>query len=252
MSRLAGRVALITGGSRGQGEAAARLFCAEGAKVMVGDILDAQGEQVAADIGESAAYTHLDVTDEADWSAAVATTLQRFGRLDVLLNNAGTLHFGTIRDHSLEDYMRVVSVNQVGVFLGMRAVIPQMVEQRSGSIINVSSTEGMAGMPALVAYTATKWAVRGMSKVAALELGSHGIRVNSLHPGGMDTDLVRSAGITADVNGWFARIPLQRIGRPDEIARMALFLACDESSYCTGAEFVVDGGLTSGISVDIG
>lgn len=252
MGRLAGRVALITGGSRGHGEAAARLFCAEGAKVMVGDILDAEGERVAADIGESAAYTHLDVTDEEEWSAAVATTLQRFGRLDVLLNNAGMLHFGTIRDHSLEDYMRVVRVNQVGVFLGMRAVIPQMVEQHRGSIINVSSTEGMAGMPALVAYTSTKWAVRGMSKVAALELGAHGIRVNSLHPGGMDTDLVRSAGVHADVNAWCARIPLQRIGRPDEVARMALFLACDESSYCTGAEFVVDGGLTSGISVDIG
>jgi 3alpha(or 20beta)-hydroxysteroid dehydrogenase len=250
VGRLEGRVALITGGARGQGEAEARLFCAEGAAVVVGDILDPAGEAVCASLGERAMYVHLDVTDEADWTRAVDSTLERFGGLDVLVNNAGILRFGSIRDTSLADYMRVVNVNQVGVFLGMRAVIPPMTRARRGSIVNCSSTEGMGGMAGLIAYSSAKWAVRGMSKTAAMELGSLGIRCNSIHPGGIDTEFVRDAGIDADLEPWARSLPLGRLGRSEEIARLALFLASDESSYCTGAEFVADGGLTAGIGVN--
>jgi 3alpha(or 20beta)-hydroxysteroid dehydrogenase len=250
VGRLEGRVALITGGARGQGEAEARLFCAEGARVVVGDILDAEGEAVCASLGERAAYVHLDVTDEMHWRNAVDAAVDRFGGLDVLVNNAGILRFGTIRDTSLDDYMRVIAVNQVGVFLGMRAVIPVMSDRRRGSIVNCSSTEGMGGMAGLIAYSSAKWAVRGMSKTAAMELGSVGIRVNSIHPGGIDTHFVRDAGIDADLGPWAKSLPLGRLGRAEEIACLALFLASDESSYCTGGEFVADGGLTAGIGVN--
>jgi 3alpha(or 20beta)-hydroxysteroid dehydrogenase len=251
VGRLDGKAALITGAARGQGEAEARAFVAEGASVVIGDILDAPGEAVAAELGAQAAYAHLDVTDEGDWTAAVRATRDRFGALDVLLNNAGVLRFGAIRDTSLDDYMRIINVNQVGVFLGMRAVIPVMSEQHRGSIINVSSTEGMAGLAGLVAYSSAKWAVRGLSKVGAMELGVEGIRVNTIVPGGVETPLVKSAGIDMDISDWFKQLPLGRIGRPDEIAQLAVFLASDESSYCTGAEFVADGGLTAGFSVDM-
>jgi 3alpha(or 20beta)-hydroxysteroid dehydrogenase len=250
LGRLAGRVALISGAARGQGEAEARLFHSEGAAVVMADILDAPGEAIATELGERARYVHLDVTDESQWSDCVAATRRDFGRLDVLVNNAGILRFGAITDTSLDDYMQVVKVNQVGVFLGMRAVIPVMSEQHRGSIINVSSTEGMAGLAFLCAYSSTKWAVRGLSKVGAMELGAQGIRVNTILPGGVETPLVRSAGIETDISPWFHRLPLGRIGQPDEIARLALFLASDESSYCTGAEFVADGGLTAGFAVE--
>ncbi|HEV3235080.1 MAG TPA: glucose 1-dehydrogenase [Candidatus Dormibacteraeota bacterium] len=251
MGRLDDRVALISGAARGQGEAEARAFVDEGASVAVADILDDEGEALAGELGEHAAFFHLDVTDEEQWSAAVAATVDRFGGLDILVNNAGILRFSAIRDTSLDDYMRIINVNQVGVFLGMRAVIPTMAERHRGSIINVSSTEGMAGLAGLVAYSSAKWAVRGLSKVGAMELGSDGIRVNTIVPGGVETPLVQSAGIDMDISGWFKQLPLGRIGKPAEIAALAVFLASDESSYCTGAEFVADGGLTAGFSVDM-
>ena len=247
MGRLAGKVALISGGARGQGEAEARLFCAEGAKVVIADVLDESGRKVAAEIGESARYVHLDVTREADWARVVAETRAAFGHLDVLVNNAGIVRTGYLETHSLADYMAVVNVNQVGVFLGMRAVIGAMKEAGGGSIINISSNAGLEGVEGVIGYAASKWAVRGMTKSAALELGQYGIRVNSVHPGGVDTPMLggNELGHMLATNP-FAGQPIPRIAQPEEIARLVLFLASDESSYSTGSEFTADGGRMAG------
>ena len=249
MGRLDGKVALITGAARGQGEAAARLFTAEGAKVVLGDILDEAGKAVAASLGDAAIYLHHDVSQEDSWASFVAAALERFGQINVLLNNAGIIHVASVAEITLEKYMRVVNVNQVGCLLGMKSVIPAMVQAGGGSIINVSSATGMEGAMGLVAYVATKFAIRGMTKTAALELGRVGIRVNSLHPGGIDTpmgDGSMEEFKDVDTQGFFDTIPLKRIGRPEEMAQLALFLASDESSYCTGSEFIADGGMLAG------
>lgn len=245
--RLAGKIALITGGARGQGEAAARAFVAEGAKVVIADILDTEGKQLAADLGAAAAYQHLDVGDEDGWTAAVERTTAEFGALNVLVNNAGILHFSELGKTTLADYERVIRVNQIGAFLGMRSVVEPMTTAGGGSIVNVSSVEGLAGMPYLVAYTASKFAIRGMTKVAALELGDRNIRVNSVHPGAIDTPMVASAagGQKVDMSWVGKKVALGRVGQPEDIAKLVLFLASDESSYCTGAEFVADGGATA-------
>jgi 3alpha(or 20beta)-hydroxysteroid dehydrogenase len=247
--RLARKVALITGAARGQGAAAARRFVAEGASVLIADINDEDGKALAGELGDSAIYQRLDVTSEEDWAAAATTVVDAFGRLDALVNNAGILHFSAVADTTLADYERVVRVNQFGTFLGMRTVIPAMTRGGGGSIVNVSSVEGLAGMPFLVAYTASKFAIRGMTKVAALELGDKGIRVNSVHPGMIDTDMVRSIfgdqAATVDLSPVGKKVALRRVGRPEEIANLVVFLASDESSYCTGAEFVADGGATA-------
>lgn len=246
MGRLSGKVALITGAARGQGAAAARRFVDEGARVVVTDVTDGEGKDVAAALGDAAAYEHLDVTDERQWGAVVARTVEEFGSLDVLVNNAGLLHFAELEHTALADYERVIRVNQTGTFLGMRSVVEPMTAAGGGSIVNVSSVEGLAGMPLVSAYTASKFAIRGMTKVAALELGDKGIRVNSVHPGMIDTDMVRSAlGGDVDASPAVARLALKRMGRPEEIAAMAAFLAGDDSSYCTGGEFPVDGGATA-------
>jgi len=244
MGRLDGKVALITGAARGQGEAEARLFAAEGAKVVLGDVLDDAGKAVAASLGAAAIYLHHDVSQEDSWGSFVATASDRFGRIDVLLNNAGILHVAPIAEITLENYMKVVNVNQVGCLLGMKSVIPAMVQAGGGSIINVS----VMGM---VAYVSSKFAIRGMTKTAALELGRVGIRVNSLHPGGIDTPMGDGSMEDFkdfDTQGFFETLPLGRIGRPDEMAQVALFLASNESSYCTGSEFVADGGMLAGAS----
>ncbi|MBB3039170.1 glucose 1-dehydrogenase [Hoyosella altamirensis] len=247
MSRLAGKVALITGAARGQGASAAQRFVAEGAKVVIADILDTDGKLLAEELGESAAYIHLDVTDEQNWIEAVEFTTTQFGSLNVLMNNAGVLHFSRVQDTRLEDYQRVIGINQVGTFLGMKSAVEPLKAAGGGSIINVSSVEGLAGMPFLVAYTASKFAIRGMTKVAALELGEDGIRVNSIHPGMIDTKMVHDAvgGVEIDTSWIGKRVALGRLGKPEEIASLAVFLASDESSYCTGAEFVADGGATA-------
>ncbi|HMC41706.1 MAG TPA: glucose 1-dehydrogenase [Acidimicrobiales bacterium] len=247
MGRLDGRVALISGAARGQGESEARLFAAEGAKVVLGDVLDDLGEKLAIDIGGDAVYQHLDVTKPEDWSRAVGLAVGRFARLDVLVNNAGILRLGTIESQSLDEYMAVVNVNQVGCFLGMQAAIPALKAAGGGVIINTSSTSGFIGMPGLAAYTATKFAVRGMTKCAAMELGHHGIRVNSVHPGGIDTEMTRlPEWENVDKDLVYGSQPIPRIGQPEEVARLMVFLASDDSSYCTGAEFLVDGGMTAG------
>jgi 3alpha(or 20beta)-hydroxysteroid dehydrogenase len=241
--RLDGKVVLITGAARGQGAAAVRACVAEGARVYAADVRDDLGTALADELGDAVEYVHLDVSSEQDWADAVG----KAGRLDVLVNNAGVLHFSALADTKLDDYERVIRINQIGAFLGMRAVVPAMREAGGGSIVNVSSIEGLAAAPYLVAYAASKFAIRGMTKVAAMELGDHGIRVNSVHPGMIDTDMVRDAagGAELDLAPIGRKVALRRVGRPEEIAGLVVFLASDESSYCTGAEFVADGGATA-------
>lgn len=245
MGRLDGKVAIITGAARGQGEAEARRFVAEGAKVVLVDILDDLGEKVADDLGPAASYLHHDVGDEAGWQRAVEAAAA-FGPLSVLVNNAAILRPAAIADTTLESYFEVIRTNQVGCFLGMRAVIAPMRQAGGGSIVNISSIDGLKSMNGLLSYSASKFAVRGMTKTAAIELGQYRIRVNSIHPGGVNTPMGNPTGDDDAVAAAFARLPIARIGRPDEIANMALFLASDEASYCTGAEFVVDGGWSCG------
>jgi 3alpha(or 20beta)-hydroxysteroid dehydrogenase len=247
MGRLDGKVALITGAARGQGAAEARLFAAEGAHVMLGDVLDDDGELVAKELGERGAYRHHDVTSEQDWRAIVDGARSQFGRIDVLVNNAGVFKVLGMTVTSLDEYMRIVNINQVGVFLGMKAVTETMIGQGSGSIVNISSVAGLRGNAGTIAYTASKFAVRGMTKVAALELASFGVRVNSVHPGIIDTPMLNqlrdaAGGDEAAVTG---RIPVGRIAEATEVARLVLYLASDDSAYSTGAEFVVDGGMTA-------
>jgi len=251
MSNLNGKVALITGAARGQGAAEARLFAQRGAKVMLCDILDDEGQAVAAEIGANAAYLRLDVTSEASWQAAVKATVSKFGKLNVLVNNAGIVKVTALADCPLEEYMQVIQVNQIGVFLGMKTVVPAMKQAGGGSIVNISSIDGLIGMTGGTAYCASKFAVRGMTKVAALELGKDGIRVNSIHPGGILTPMITGAGLDAQTAGEiFGRVPLQRIGQPEEIATLAAYLASDDASYSTGSEFIADGGLTAGFALE--
>ena len=245
MPRLDGKVAIVTGAARGQGEAEARLFAREGAKVVLTDLLEDEGRAVAADIGPHAHFVRHDVTSEDDWARVIAETTGRFGRLDVLVNNAGITTFGPLESTTLDEFMRIVRINQVGVFLGMRSAIAPMTEAGGGSVVNISSIDGIHGMPYVTAYVASKFAVTGMTKSAALELATRDIRVNSVHPGGIDTPMVQIEG--ADAAGFMKRFtPLRRLGTPAEVANLVLFLASDESAYCTGAEFVIDGGWTAG------
>lgn len=247
MKRLEGKVALISGGARGQGEAEARLFASEGAKVVIADVLDEAGRKVVSEIGDAARYAHLDVTSEDDWARVVEETVGAFGRLDILINNAGIVRTGYIEQQTLEDYMAVVNVNQVGVFLGIRAVAAAMRASGGGSIVNISSNAGLEGVEGVVGYVASKWAVRGMTKTAALELGKDGIRVNSVHPGGVDTPMLGGDELGhMAASDPFRDQPIARISQPEEIARLVLFLASDESSYSTGSEFIADGGRTAG------
>ncbi len=242
--RLDGKVALITGAARGQGEAEARRFVAEGAKVLLTDVLDDEGEAVAASLGDAAAYRHLDVTSEEDWTAAVADAEERFGPLSILVNNAGILEFAPIHKQDMAKFRRILEINLVGTVIGIKVGAASMRKAGGGSIINISSNAGIVGLPQASAYVASKWAVRGLSKSAAQDLGPFGIRVNSVHPGGIDTPMV-SFGATED-SLWAKKLPAGRMGRPEEVANVVTFLASDEASYVTGAEWSVDGGATSG------
>jgi 3alpha(or 20beta)-hydroxysteroid dehydrogenase len=243
MGRLDGKVAIVTGGARGQGEAEVRLFAAEGAKVVVADVLVDEGRAVADSLGDSAVFLRHDVSREDDWEAVVNLATERFGGLDVLVNNAGILHNATIAKHTLADYERVVAVNQIGVFLGIRAAIEPMTARGGGSIVNISSGAGLRATKYSFAYGATKYAVTGMTACAALELARNKIRVNSIHPGVIDTPMVASDDPTTS-DRIVRATPMRRVGEPEEIARVALFLASDESSYMTGSHVTVDGGVT--------
>lgn len=245
--RLDGKVALISGAARGMGAAEARAFAAEGARVVLGDVLDEDGQKVASEIGDGACYVSLDVTSESSWQAAVAHAQERFGKLDTLVNNAGILRFNSIENTSLEEYETVIRVNQVGCFLGMKTAIPALRAAGGGSIVNISSAAGLEAMVGIVSYCSSKFAVRGMTKVAALEFGQHGVRVNSVHPGGTNTAMIGLEGhAETDRGDYDPPQPIKRIAEPEEIAELVLWLASDASSYCTGSEFVIDGGLTAG------
>ena len=248
MGRLDGKVALITGGARGMGKSHVRHFVAEGAQVVFGDVLDGKGAAVAAGLDERCCrYVHHDVTSEAGWAAAVATATDIFGRLDVLVNNAGVLAFATIADMPLAEFRRILEVNAVGSWLGMKAVIEPMKAAGGGSIINISSIEGFTGAAGLSAYSASKFAVRGMTKAAARELGQFGIRVNSVHPGGVITSMtLGQPGSAEQADAFLKAMPLSRFARPAEISCLVAYLASDESSYSTGSEFLADGGILSG------
>lgn len=249
--RLEGRVALITGAAQGIGEAIARRFAAEGASVVVTDINVEEGTQVAKDIGTRATFLELDVSQPDAWTAAMDATSEVFGPLSILVNNAGFSQYMPIAFLTLDDYMAVINTNQVGTFLGMKAALAPMQAAGGGSIINVSSIFGLVGTPMLASYTATKFAIAGMTRVAAGEFAGSGIRVNCLHPGGVDTPAVSSTG-SIDIAGAFAKgVPLQRIGTADEVAGAALFFASDDSSYCTGASLAVDGGMIANVTLDV-
>jgi 3alpha(or 20beta)-hydroxysteroid dehydrogenase len=243
--RFDGKVVLVTGAARGQGEQEARRFVAEGAAVVLGDVLEDEVGAVAADLGDRASAVRLDVTAPNDWDRAVQTASQQFGGLDILVNNAGIATPTPIMDGSVDDFVRVLMVNQVGVYLGMRAAAPVMKERGRGSIINISSIDGMVGMPYVAGYVSSKFGVRGLTKVAALELAGIGIRVNSVHPGYIDTPMLREP-VGDLANRLAASVPLRRLGTSREVADLVLFLASEESSYCTGSEFVVDGGMIAG------
>jgi NAD(P)-dependent dehydrogenase (short-subunit alcohol dehydrogenase family) len=250
MDRLAGKVALISGGARGQGATEARLFVREGACVVFGDVLDDEGKKVEAEIrasGGRATYVHLDVTREADWRAAVATAVQAYGKLNVLVNNAGILLRAKIEHMAETDWDRIMAINVKGVFLGTKCAIPAMRAAGGGSIVNISSTAGLVGNAGeTAAYTATKGAVRLFTKATAMQHVKDGIRCNSVHPGPIATDMIRD--MLENSAAWeqrLRRLPMGRVGTPEEVAYGVLYLASDESSYVTGSELVIDGGTTA-------
>ncbi len=246
MSRLAGKVALISGSARGMGEATARLMVAEGARVILGDILP-EVKTVAESLGDKAIAVTLDVTDEQSWRDAVDVGEKAFGKIDVLVNNAGILLMDELGNTTSEIYRKVNDVNAFGCFLGMRETHPALKRAGGGSIVNLSSVEGLGGNRFLVAYTGSKFAVRGMTKAAAIELAADGIRVNSVHPGGIDTPMVRHfVPDEADrQKGIGKQVAMRRTGTAEEVAEAVAFLASDAASYITGAELAVDGGATA-------
>jgi len=243
MGRLDGKVAIITGGAGGMGKMHGKFFVKEGAKVVVADLESSDGKNVAGELGENAMFVAFDVTDEASWESLVKETEDRFGPVSILVNNAGIVSQGSIVDTSLEKYRQTIHINQDGVFLGMKHVLPSMKKVDNGSIINISSIAGMVGGENNLAYTASKFAVRGMTKAAAAEFAQFGIRVNSVHPGVIRTPMTEQEGVKELVQEMEKDIPMKRIAEPEEITNLVLFLASDESSYSTGSEFVADGGL---------
>ncbi|GAU67463.1 putative oxidoreductase [Streptomyces sp. NBRC 110611] len=259
MGKLDGRVVLITGAARGQGEREARLFAAEGAKVVLTDVLDGQGEAVAKDIGPGARYVPLDVGREEAWADAVAAAKEAFGKVDGLVNNAGILRFNELTGTPLDEFQQIIQVNQVGTFLGIKAVAPEIAAAGGGSIVNTASYAGVTGMAYVGAYAAAKHAIVGLTRVAALELARRNIRVNAMCPGAIDTAMSNPAQLDPEADAEQASraldelyrklVPLGRAGRPEEVARLALFLTSDDSSYITGQPFVIDGGWLAGVSV---
>lgn len=246
--RLSDKIALVTGSASGIGEATARVFARHGARVIVSDIRDQAGEAVAADIGEQACFLHLDVTDPVSWEATVTATTKRFGGIDILVNNAGGGTGGGIERETIEDHRRVFDLNVTGLWVGIRTALKAFDARGGGSIINISSIDGLVGVEGLSTYVGTKFAVTGITRSLALELGARGIRVNSVHPGIIETPMVqKNTGRSMErLQNAIGRQPIKRMGRPEEIANAVLFFASDESSFCTGASLVVDGGHIAG------
>jgi len=245
MGRVSGKVAIVTGGAGGLGAAFAERLIDEGAKVVLTDVHDQAGENIAERLGQNACFLHHDVTAEAEWSSVIRQTQALFGPVSVLVNNAGIVAYGSIEATSEAAYRRVLDVNQLSMFLGIKSVLPSMKQAGCGSIINISSVAGLVGIPNALSYSASKFAVRGITKSAALELAPFNIRVNSIHPGIIATQLAASSE-SEDVHvAASAATPAGRIGRPEEVANIVLLLASDEAKFSTGAEFVVDGGFTS-------
>lgn len=243
MNRLANKVAIITGSARGMGASHARRFVEEGAKVVITDLNVEAGEALAQELGENAIFVKQDVTNEQDWANVVAEAEKAFGPVNVLVNNAGISVNNSIENMGLDQYRKIVEINQVSVFLGMKAVVSSMKKTENGSIVNISSLNGLVA--GAIGYTDTKFAVRGMSKAAAMEFSKYGIRVNSVHPGVIETPMI-SQGDNKEVIKEFAKhIPLKRVAKPEEVSNLVLYLASDDSSYSTGSEFVIDGGLSA-------
>ncbi|MFG2331225.1 glucose 1-dehydrogenase [Streptomyces sp. NPDC048604] len=241
MTSLDGKVVIVTGAARGQGAAEAALLTAAGARVVLTDVREEEGRAVAAGLGEAAAFVRHDVTSAEDWDRVAATATRTYGRLDALVNNAALWRTAPVQDETPENFELLLKVNLLGPFLGMRAVLPALREAGGGSIVNVSSTAGLVGIPGHAAYGSSKFGLRGLTRSSALDLAPYGIRVNSVHPGAIDTPM------TAPVAGrdW-SHVPLGRMGRPEEVGVLIAFLVSDASSYVTGTEFTVDGGLTTG------
>lgn len=242
MQRLSGKIVLISGGARGQGAAEARLFVAEGARVVIGDVLEPEGHRLAAELGDAAVFVRQDVTQEADWVRATEAAAG-FGGLHGLVNNAGIYQPATLLETDAALFERHIRVNQLGCFLGMKAVVPLMEKSGGGSIVNISSVAGLRGSPGAIAYSATKWALRGMTKAAAIDLAPRRIRVNSIHPGPIDTEMLNVR--TAEQNRQrLQAVPMKRMGTAEEVASLVSFLLSEESGYITGAEVAIDGGAT--------
>jgi 3alpha(or 20beta)-hydroxysteroid dehydrogenase len=247
VGKLDGRVALVTGAARGQGETEARLLVAEGAAVVLADVLDDAGAALAEELGDTTRFVHLDVSRPEEWNTAMESVASTFGRLDVLVNNAGTLATGPMEDMAPEEYLRVIHVNQFGCWLGMRAAVAPMRSSGGGAIVNTSSIAGTTGMANLSAYSASKWAVRGMTRCAALELAPWRIRVNAVLPGAVDTAMAIGSRLPPEEKAArYANQPVPRIGRTDEVASLVLYLVSDEAAFVTGADFVIDGGSIAG------
>jgi 3alpha(or 20beta)-hydroxysteroid dehydrogenase len=240
VDRLAGKVALVTGGAGGMGEAHARAIVAEGGEVVIADLDDARGQEIAAELGSRALYVHLDVTSTTGWADAVVAATERFEKLNVLVNNAGILAFSPIAEYTDEDWDLVIAVNLTGAFKGIRAALPSLIDAAPSSIINVSSTAGLKGFANVAGYNASKYGLRGLTKSVAVEMADNGVRVNSVHPGNIETKMIEGF-----FKG-FPHVPMKRAGRSTEVSDLIVFLASDESSFATGAEFVVDGGETAG------
>lgn len=243
MERLSGKVAIITGGARGMGESHVRRFVEEGAKVVFTDINEEVGGKLASELGDNTLFVKHDVTDEAGWQEVIEKAEAAFGPVNVLVNNAGISMSKSIFDMSVEDYKKIIDINQVSVFLGIKAVLPSMQKAEGGSIVNISSMNGIVG--GAVGYTDSKFAVRGMTKAAALQVGHLGIRVNSVHPGVIETPMVTEGDAVEQIKEFAKQIPMRRMAQSEEVTNMVLFLASSESSYSTGSEFIIDGGLTA-------
>ncbi|GLR65453.1 3-alpha-hydroxysteroid dehydrogenase [Acidocella aquatica] len=246
--KLSGRVAVITGAARGQGEATARLFVEHGARVVIADVLAAEGEALARTLGAAAMFVALDTSDEDGWASLQAAVTAKWGAPDILVNNAGVVHAASITELTKADFQRVLNINLIGSWLGIKTLAPAMVAAGKGAIVNICSTSALWGMNGLAAYSASKWALRGLTKTAAMELGARGVRVNAVFPGGINTKMGNIMDASPEeLNKYYQNQPIRRIGEPAEVARASLYLASDDASYACGAELTVDGGMTLGV-----